>query len=255
MKARLAGPGGLRGWFRYRGLLVLVLWQVPVQPVIRPNGSLGFMIAGGSGEQAQLSCDGSVISSDRVGYRAAALEADYDLSPTVRVEAGAGVAGSDYGSHRGGFGGLRLRADWRGFGLGGGFAVAPGTDDYDADSSIWPSVYLRVGGAQGAHFRADVFPTSALAAQHVVRIGAGVNAVDRSRVSGFVGLAGIGLGEGASGVAGELTVPMSSGFALRAEGHYAAGEERDVYGMAVGGRFLLGGARLPAQASRTGGRL
>jgi hypothetical protein len=156
---------------------------VPVQPVIRPNGSLGFMIAGGSGEYSVLSCNGDVLEAERVGYQAAAVQAEYDISPRVRVEATAGVAGSDLGAFSGGFGGFQLRADWRVIGFGAGLAIAPGTDDFDPEYSPWPSVYLRLGSADGVHARADVFPLTALPSQHVARLGVGFNAVERQRDS------------------------------------------------------------------------
>lgn len=232
----------LRRAFRYRGLLVLVLWQAPVQPVIRPNGSLGLVVLGGSDERVMMSCDGSVIESDEISYRGAALEADYDLAPDARIIAAAGYTDSDWASHRGPFGGVQVRKDWGGFGLGLGIGVLPDGTEEDPGTEVLPSVHLRAGRGERFHARFDLVPPNALGHQQIARIGLGWNTLRRDKPSVFFGLAGLGLESGASGVAADLTLPTSSRFALRAQGHYGPGEAHAVAGIAVGGSFLFGGA-------------
>lgn len=249
-------PQGRRSLFercrRYRGLLVLVVWQVPVQPVIRPNGSLGLMIGAGTDEHAELSCDGSLIRSDRVAYRVAAVEADYSLSPQVRVDAAGGFMTSDWDSHEGAFGTVRLRGDWKSFGVGAGIALAPAFEEHAEDPSraAWPSLYLRGGSAETVHVRLEAFPPTVFSPQHIGRIGIGYNAVRRDRASGFIGLAGVGSHEGGTGVSAEFSVPVADRLALRFMGHYADGEEHPIAGFAAGGRVMLGSAPAPAAAAR-----
>jgi hypothetical protein len=249
MKLRALMARGLARSVRYRGMLVLVVWQVPIQPVVKPNGSLGLIIGGGSDEHAELSCEGDLIRSDRVTYQTAAVEADYSLTPRVRVDAVAGLMRSDHDSHDGAFATAQLRADWKYFGAGAGIALSPEFAESAGSPSsvVWPSLSLRAGSAEGLHARADVFPPTAFGAQQIGRLGVGYNAVLRDRASGFIGLAGVGSNEGATGVAGELTVPVADRFALRLEGHYANGQAHPVAGLAAGGRFLLGSAP-PASA-------
>jgi hypothetical protein len=228
---------------RYRGMLVLVIWQVPVQPVIGPDGSIGFMLGGGSDEHAELSCEGNLIDSERVDYRTAAAEVDYSLNPIVRVEATGGFMSSESNSHNGGFGTALLRADWKWIGLGAGLAMTPAFEQFASRTDVWPSVYVRAGSAQGFHLRGDLFPPTAFAAQHIARLGLGFNAVLRDQGSGFIGLVGAGSDEGATGVVAELTLPVSSRFALNVEAHYASGHVHPVAGLAAGGRFLLGSSQ------------
>jgi hypothetical protein len=242
--------GVLRRSLRYRGMLVLVIWQVPIQPVIRPNGSFGLMIGAGTAEQAELSCDGSLIQSQRVTYQTAAVQADYDVAERVRVDAAVGIARSDWGSHDGGFGAVQIRSDWRLLGIGLGVAFTPGASEYDTESEAWPSAHLRIGSAQRWHYRSDVLAPSALASQQIVRGGVGFNAVDRDRPAGFVGLGVMGLDNSVTGVAGEITVPVRDRVAVRAEAHYAPGHGHAVAGLAMGGRYLFGGGRRERPATR-----
>ena len=222
---------------RYRGMLVLVIWQVPVQPVIGPDGSLGFMLGGGSDEHAVLSCEGDLLRSEPVQYRVAAVEADYSLTPLVRVDASAGFMSSDAVSHNGGFGTVQLRADWNSIGAGFGVAFSPAFEEFVSGTTAWPSFYVRAGSKEGLHLRGDLFPPTAFAGQHIARLGLGYNAVLRNKGSGFIGVVG---SEDGTGVAAELALPLSNRFALSVEGHYAGGEAHPIAGLAAGGRFILG---------------
>lgn len=224
---------------RYRGMLVLVIWQVPVQPVIGPDGSLGFMLGGGSDEHAELSCEGDLVRSERVEYRVAAVEADYSLTPLVRVDAAAGFMSSDAGSHNGGFGTVQLRADWNSIGAGFGVGFSPDFEEFDSGTTAWPSFYVRAGSKERLHLRGDLFPPTAFAGQQFARLGLGYNAVLRDQASGFIGIVGAG-GEGGTGVAAELTFPVANRLALNVEGHLAGGHAHPIAGLAAGGRFMLG---------------
>ena len=252
VRARRGPAGLLERCRRYRGLLVLVVWQVPVQPVVQPNGSLGLVIGVGADEHAELSCEGDLIRSDRVRYKVAAVEADYSLSPQVRVDAAGGYMTSDWDSHQGAFGTVRLRRDWRLFGIGAGIALAPAFEEYQEESSraMWPSLYLRAGPAEAVHVKLEAFPPTAFSPQQIGRVGIGYNAVRRDVASGFIGLAGVGSNEGGTGVGAELSVPVADRFALQFSGHYADGEEHPIAGFAAGGRILLGNAPARTAAAR-----
>lgn len=234
---------------RYRGMLVLVLWQVPLQPVVRPNGSLGIVIGGGSDEHAELNCSGDLVRSDRVTHQVTVVEADYDINEVLRVDAAGGVMRSDWESHQGPFGAVQVRADWKQLGVGGGFATTPNFDAFEPAMTLRPSAYVRGGSAEGFHVRLDAFPVTAFATQQIGRIGVGYNAVRRDRPSMYVGLAAVGSDEGATGIAGDLTVPVANRLALRMEGYYASGHRHPVAGLAAGGRVLFGGGP-PVRASR-----
>lgn len=247
LRSRLASR--MRRAVRYRGMLVLVLWQVPLQPVVRPDGSLGIMIGGGSDEHAELTCSGDLVRSDKVKHQVTAIEADYDINEVVRVDAAGGLMRSDRESHDGAFGTIQVRADWKYLGIGGGLAVAPSFEEFNPGSSAWPSAYLRGGSAEGLHVRLDAFPVTAFASQQIGRIGFGYNAVRRDRPSVYVGLAGVGGGAGATGIAGEFNVPVANRLALRMEGYYAEGHGHPIAGIAAGGRFMLGGSP-PVRASQ-----
>jgi hypothetical protein len=136
---------------------------------------------------------------------------------------------------------VQLRADWKYVGIGAGIALSPSFDQYDSGTAPWPTGYLRGGPADGVHVRLDAFPLTSFSAQHIVRLGIGYNAVRRDQPSMFLGLAGLGSNEGSTGLAGELTIPLTDRFALSFDGHYAGGHAHPVSGLAAGGRLLLGG--------------
>jgi hypothetical protein len=250
---RLEVGAALRRALRYRGMLVLVLWQAPIQPVVRPNGSIGLMIGGGTDEHAELSCDGDLIQADRVPHRVVAVQADYSVNETARIDAVVGRMSSDWGSHDGAFVTAQVRMDWRVIGLGGGIAVSPAfEEDSSTSSTAWPSVYLRVGSSSAWHLRVDAFPPTAFAAQQIARVGLGFNAVQRDEPAFFVGLAGVGSNEAATGIAADVSVPVANRFALQAQGYYGYGKEYNVNGIAIGGRYLFGAMPVPLAA---GGRV
>lgn len=224
--------------FRYRGLLVLVLWQVPVRPTVRSNGSIGFMVGGGVDEYSVLSCEGDVVEATRKPYRVAAVEADLNISRVVRLEGVAGRMSSDFDSHAGSFGGGLLRADYKRLGFGGGVIFMP----YQDSESGWnitraPAAYLRVGNAAGAHLRADIAPPTALGPQQLFRIGVGLNAVDRDRFALQLGVTTVGMEGGWPGPYADLDIPLTKLLTLRFEGHAAKGASYDLSGAAVGLSF------------------
>jgi hypothetical protein len=254
----------VRAASRYRGMLIIVLWQAPVGPVPGPDGSIGFLFGGGLDQfVTEFGCDGPTQTASQK-YRLAAAEADYDLSRVVRVEAvGGGVRWEPQDvvgwpmpeKSSGVFGQLNVRGDWQRWGLGAGVLVLPdmnhdtnaGYDTRTQGYTAKPSAYLRYGPGESFHGRLDVTPPNVLGAQVPARIGVGWNAINRDRVAWFVGFAALGsspelLG---SGIAGEATLPLSTRASVRALAHYGTGYDKTLSGVAVGGRFAFG-PRAPA---------
>jgi hypothetical protein len=259
----------IRRGARYRGMMVIVLWQAPIGPHAGGDGSIGFIFGGGLDQYVtQFGCTGPSETASQQ-YQVAAVEFDRDLGANGRVEAVAGgirwqpdeVASRPQAvSSSGVFGHARLRRDGRRVGLGVGFLILPNMNHvdgstYEQDPSGYtgmPSAYLRVGSAEGLHGRIDIAPPNALGSQQMVRSGIGWNATRRDQPAFFVGLASLGssrefLGEG---VAGEATLPVSPRMAVRLVGHYGTGFDKALSGVAVGARFALGAGTPDAAANR-----
>jgi hypothetical protein len=256
---------------RYRGMLVIVLWQAPVGPYPGPNGGISLLFGGGLDQYVtEFGCDGPTETASQK-YRVAALEFDHDLGPTVRVEAVAGGISWEpqvqpvwwtAGNSSGAFGHVHLRWDGRKWGIGGGLLVLPDmnhdTDAVPAGQSsgytATPSAYLRFGNAERLHGRLDVTPPNVLGSQVPARAGLAWNATRRDHAAWFVGFAALGsspelLGEG---FAAEATLPVWGRTSVRILTHYGRGHDKTMSGVAVGGRFALG-ARVPDASAARGG--
>lgn len=225
---------------RYRGALVIALWQAPVGPVANPDGSLGFMFGGGVDHFMDFNCAGDLVASRRVEYRIAALEADYDVAPQVRLEGTGGLStgARDWGGlgeRTSFFGGARARFEFRRVGLGVGIVQSP---EFPLGDEVSPSFYARAGGAEEMHFRADLQPMNALLPQQLGRVGIGWNATERSQPSGFLGVALLGSSD-SFGIAGEYTRPIGRHGVVRGVGHLGTREGLQTYGVALGGRVML----------------
>jgi hypothetical protein len=259
----------IRRGARYRGMMVIVLWQAPIGPYAGGDGSIGFIFGGGLDQYVtQFGCTSPTETASQ-RYGVAAVEFDHDLGATGRVEAVAGGIRWDpdrvaswpkASSSSGVFGHARVRRDGRLVGLGVGFLILPNMNHVD-DSTYEqlpsgytgkPSAYLRFGSAEGLHGRIDIVPPNALGAQQTIRSGIGWNATRRDRPAVFVGAASLGsskefLGEG---MAGEATLPVSPRMSVRVVGHYGRGFDKALSGVAVGARFALGAGVPDAAANR-----
>jgi hypothetical protein len=247
---------------RYRGMLVIVLWQAPVGPYPGPNGSVSMLFGGGLDQYVtDFGCDGPTETASQ-RYRLAALEFDRNITETVRLDAVAGGIGweprdraawSVGEKSSGAFGHVHLRWDWKKWGVGGGVLVLPDMNhDIDAGFSgqsagytAMPSGYLRVGSAERLHGRLDLAPPNASGSQVPARGGIAWNATRRDRPAWFVGFAVLGsspelLGEG---FAGEATLPVSGRASVRILTHYGRSYDKAMGGIALGGRFTLGAPR------------
>lgn len=229
---------------RYRGLLVIVLWQAPVGPAVQPDGSISVLLGGGYDELTDFSCDGPDVSRS-VGYATLAVEGEHDVGERGRVEVVAGGSVGGESSHTGAFVAGRIRADWTWGGAGLGIGVARGVElssfgEGDLPGYVpLPSLYLRVGSREGAHARGDVFPPSAMFAQQQARVGLGWNATQRDRASAFVGIGTFGLQAEGTGVVADFVLPLDERMGFRLNGHYAPGRENAITGLSAGGTYLL----------------
>jgi hypothetical protein len=229
-------------WFRYRGLLVVALWQVPMGPVVRPDGSIAFLFGAGADELANISCEGDLLEARRVRYRVVGIEADHNLSQRFRIAGTAGFISADVESYGGPFAAGQLRLDFKYVGLGAGLYTTPHLDyfdDVDGEQHLFPSLLVRIGSAEKVHLRADMFPPSTLGMQQVIRLGVGVNATQRDRPSGFLSLAGVGNSTDGLGASLDLDLPVSSRAVFTLRSHYGDGYEYDVVGAMIGGRILF----------------
>jgi hypothetical protein len=259
----------IRRGARYRGMMVIVLWQAPIGPYAGADGSIGFIFGGGLDQYVtQFGCTSPTETASQ-RYGVAAVEFDHNLGTNGRVEAVAGgimwnpdrVASRPQAvSSNGAFGHARLRRDGRLVGLGVGFLILPNMNHVDGSTydqkpsgyTGMPSAYVRFGSAEGLHGRIDIAPPNALGSQQIIRSGIGWNATRRDQPALFVGAASLGssrefLGEG---VAGEATLPVSSRVSVRLVGHYGRGFDKALSGVAVGARFALGGHMPDATANR-----
>lgn len=256
---------------RYRGMLVIVLWQAPVGPYVGPDGSVSMLFGGGLDQYVtEFGCDGPTATASQK-YRVAALEFDHNLSTKVRLDAVAGgitwepqggAAWPTADKSSGPFGHVHLRWDWQKWGIGAGVLVLPnmnhnvetGNSEPASGYTAMPSGYLRVGSAERLHGRLDLAPPNASASQIPARLGIAWNATRRDRAAWFIGFATLGsspelLGDG---VAGEATLPVSDRASVRILAHYGSGYDKTLSGVLVGGRFVLGSRVSDTSATRGG---
>lgn len=225
----------LKRLMRYRGLMVLVLWQaVPTR--------VGFGIGGGQLEYAALNCHGSVIDSDAVPYKTAAVDVEH-WSGNGRLRANAGYQWADSASANGPFGGLLLSHEGTKFGIGGGGSFIPqSVYDYDADgppgilsaSSLMGSAYLRYGSKTGMHVRAELFPPAAHTFAEAFRIVVGFNLMGAdNKPSGSIGVGEIITSDshGSSGVVWDFFKPVSPSVALGMRGFASPGLQNAQLGL------------------------
>jgi hypothetical protein len=238
-----------------RGPLLLLLYQTA--PVAVRQDSLGryrltLGAAGGQWENAEFSCDGSLLSTTPVRYRAVGIQLDQWAAPHVRLTAFGGATGQTVGvteatepgssdpyieSFDGAFGGVQLAYEGQHLGAGFGVTRVPGVNGFVA-----PAPYLRFGNMDGAHFRLEVLsPNPAFPTSGWGRAGVGFNKGHLRGTSGFVGLA-IGPVDYDSKLAltGEVGVPMHGRMSGQFQGLLGPGERLMQWNAGVGLRIDFG---------------
>jgi len=235
-----------------RGPLLLLLYQtapVGIQQDSLGHSRLTFGAAGGQWENAEFSCDGSLLSTTPVSYRSGGIQLDHWAAPHLRVTAFGGATGQTPGvtdatdpsystpyveRFDGAFGGVQVAYEGQRFGAGIGLTRVPGADGF-----IAPAPYLRIGNMDGAHFRAEALsPTPAFPTSGWGRIGVGFNKGHLRGPSGFVGLA---LGpidyESKLALTGEVAFPMGGRMTGQLQGLFGAGERVMQWNAGVGLRI------------------
>lgn len=238
-----------------RGPLLLLLYQTA--PVGVQQDSLGryrltFGVGDGQWENAEFSCDGSLLSATGVQYRSVGAQLETWIEPRLRLTAFGGATGQTLGAteasdpayatpyiedYAGGFGGAQIAYEGQRFGAGIGLTRVPGANGFVA-----PAPYLRIGDMDRAHFRVDglgpnpAFPTSGWA-----RIGVGFNKGHLRGPSGFVGLAlGPVAYDSKMAFAGEVGVPILGRMSGQLQGLVGPGERFMQWNAGVGLRIDFG---------------
>jgi hypothetical protein len=248
---------------RYRGMLVIVLWQAPIGPHVASDGGVAFLFGGGTDEMVTyMDCTGPAEATKH-SYRVAAAEFDMGLDRNFRVEGVAGLLQVERAAASArevgelewtrGLGILRVRGDWNLVGVGVGALIRPALSESTANYELTGTAYLRAGSAEQLHARADVYPAHALGILQLFRAGVGWNATDRDRPALFVGYAELGGDASGEGLVGEITLPVGGRGAIRLLGHYGDGTSHSISGLAVGGLYRFGGQRSSVARHPAGG--
>ena len=229
---------------RFRGLLVLVLWQAaPVGVDEYGRTRVGFGFGAGRIEYTTLTCEGDVVESQTVGYTIVGANLEHWLSARrILLRGSGGYSWSDTLNLNGPFGALTLSREWQGFGIGGGVAIVPepnyGSAVTTRGTQIYPSIYLRAGNRDKIHFRTEVFPP--LLQTHVVpwTLMVGYNQFGRGK-SGALGFGLIGTDNSSGGALAEGFLPVSRNADLGLSGFLSPGREKAQAGMAAQVRVTL----------------
>ena len=179
---------------------LFLLQAAPVDIGTDDGGRLRLSIGASAGSYRErlLSCSGEELDSYPVQTTEVTAEAEYWISPAVRV--------TGYAAHlqaatdrpvddrinplvEGWHGGGLISWEGRKIGLGAGLASVPDMAE-DGSDAIWPALHFRAGRRERAHFLLVTGGTN-LAANpgKAVRIGVGFGDGPGRRVSGQAGLA------------------------------------------------------------------
>lgn len=220
--------------------LVLLYQLAPVDIEPDPVGRyrLTFGYGAGQFEHRQLNCAGDVVSAAPVDFRSLGVQADAWPANALRLTGFGGLEGP---GHEELFGGLQAAGEARYVGLGLGvsrslYAVG------DEQGTVYPSVYLRLGDLDGAHFRMDFWhPNPTFGATGVARLGIGFNQGRMSGASGFLGMSVGPYGDEShvGGLFGELYFPLAGGLDLLTAGSWRPSHSYADYGLALGARLNL----------------
>ena len=237
----------MKSIMRYRGLLVIVLFQaVPIGTDEYGRTRLGIGAGAGQLEYVSLGCNGEVLDDGVANYRTAAGEVEHWLAPgRVRVHAAGGYQWSDSVTSHGPFGGVIFGYERQRFGVGAGIAIMPASvwffphpDQFeprvDSNYDAMPSGYVRFGNRDLLHGRLDLFPIGTTGASEVVRMGVGYNQFNGRKSSMYLGFGVIAASldeNGSSGFIGEFFAPVSPSVALGVHGFVSPGKRNAQRGL------------------------
>ena len=178
--------------FHVAFLVAFLLWQSAPAPVLERDstGRIRLSVAGGAArwEEANFDCEGNFLSSTPAEMRTIGARLDAEPSPRLRVTAAMANVRSER-EWQGTQSGVMLAAQvaYEGGRLGVGAGVTTNASPLEGTG---PNVYLRIGRADGAHFRLDALePSETFFAEPPGRIGVAFGRGRIRRVGGFLGLA------------------------------------------------------------------
>ncbi len=217
------------------GPLLVLMWQVaPISVQQDPGGKLHVSLGYGTGqyEVRRYSCAGDYLGAEPQPFSSATAHAD--LWPDRRFRL-SGFAGryTQAGNYSAMYG-IAAAAEFQHVGFGGGKAYGYAGEDI-------PSVYLRFGNIDKAHFRFDAaYPGAAFPSTGDVRFGIGFNQGLRPGVRWNVGLSVPNIG--ADGTVGlgpylEITVPTYERFGISVHGAYRPSREYTDWSLGIAGRY------------------
>jgi hypothetical protein len=256
---------------RYRGLLVLVLWQtVPLGTYTDEAGRtrVGFGFGAAQFEAVSFDCEGRPTSIDRGRHRAGGVSVETIFGAEWRVSASAGFVDDShaplpYDPPAAFTGAVMVTRERENYAVGAGVARLPhridprwGDDPYhDARAALLPALHVRVGSSR-VHFRGDMLePAPALGTLGEVRTGIGFGpGMLRRGVSGFGGVAlchvCLNSATGSSNASAfmELGLPVSRSVDVDVGALFGPGRAQPNLGLTVGGRVYTGAPARPAQS-------
>ena len=241
----------MKSLMRYRGLLVIALWQAPIGTDEEGRTRLGFGFGAGTLEYESLTC-GEPPAYSRIGYKQVGTEVEHFSGRRTRLHGAAGVQWSDSSSSTGPFGAFTIGYEGRHFGIGGGIALVPAVTSTAHDSAgrefkssttvAAPSVSVRLGNHEKVHVRAQMYPPSVNSAAEALRVVVGYNQFSTRRPSFSIGYALIHENAAESaypGIVAEWMQPITPRAALGLHGFSAAGKEHRNSGVTAQVKFTV----------------
>lgn len=230
---------------RYRGLLLVALWQTAPAPVSvdsagRIQGVLGF--GRGTYEDVAVNCDGDVTRREEIPFTGMGGRLDAWPTRDLRLTVAGGGVSSEDPDWTGPYAGVQAAAERQAFGVGAGFVRLPADE-------LHPTLYLRLGDRDGVHFRFDSFdPSPPLATVGSTRFGLGLGGGHLRRISVFGGVAICQANcdtDSQGAVFAEVSLPVHRAFDLQLAGLYGSGDRVRRDGLSVAGRVHLDRLRAP----------
>ena len=210
------------------------------RPVTEADGSVRWsvsgMASGGQWEDASFDCDGNLTASEAVKYRDVGARVDIEdvrsgfrftaVGGSARQTRGTGGPGtSSYSQSVATYGGM-VAWEGRRLGIGGGVLR-------DEGGASVPSLYLRLGQREHAHFRMDVEPLSE------TRLASGGYRSGIEFKNGFVGLSFSPYYQKFSQTAlfADINVPVTRRLDVRLMGTWGPGIQTSQSGFGAGLRL------------------
>lgn len=224
---------------RFRGLLVIALWQAAPSPVAfdsagRIQGVLGF--GTGQYERVRLSCEGEELGTAPVGFGGGGAQLDVWPSRDVRLTGFGGTIDADSAEWNGAYYGALAALELQRVGVGVGAVQTP--------EDTWPSLYVRAGNRDRLHVQVDfAAPSAPLNISGAARVGVGYHL---GHLRGLGGLGGLAVcharcdGNSNPALFADLRVPVVSILDLELRALAGGGRDHPNTGIAVAGRLHFG---------------